>query len=86
MPSQIVFLWGKLLLFWHCWPGLQGMIFITDPYFNEPAYEGMRGTAEGATSSLKYNSGGERLQGWPPGGLHWYSFSCIAAARQHACF
>jgi hypothetical protein len=41
------------------------MIFITDPYFNEPAYEGMRGTAEGATSSLKYNSGGERLLGWP---------------------
>ncbi|KAL4420087.1 hypothetical protein ABPG77_004352, partial [Micractinium sp. CCAP 211/92] len=35
---------------------LQGMIFITDPYFNEPAYEGMRGTAEGASSSLKYNS------------------------------
>ena len=34
------------------------MIFITDPYFNEPAYEGMRGTAEGASSSLKYNSGG----------------------------
>ena len=34
------------------------MIFITDPYFNEPAYEGMRGTEEGATSSLKYNSGG----------------------------
>lgn len=35
---------------------LQGMIFITDPYFNEPAYEGMRGTEEGSTSSLKYNS------------------------------
>jgi hypothetical protein len=33
------------------------MIFIADPYFNEPAYEGMRGTAEGASSSLKYNSG-----------------------------
>lgn len=35
---------------------LQGMIFISDPYFNEPAYEGMRGTAEGGSSSLKYNS------------------------------
>ena len=42
---------------------LQGMIFITDPYFNEPAYEGMRGTTEGATSSLKYNSGGGRRLG-----------------------
>lgn len=36
---------------------LQSMIFINDPYFNEPAYEGMRGTAEGSASSLKYNSG-----------------------------
>jgi hypothetical protein len=66
---------------------LQGMIFITDPYFNEPAYEGMRGTAEGATSSLKYNSGGVgRAAGLPPGGLHC-QVSCIniAAARQHAC-
>lgn len=36
------------------------MIFISDPYFNEPAYEGMRGTAEGGSSSLKYNSGERR--------------------------
>ena len=36
---------------------IQGMIFIEDPYFNEPAYEGMRGTAEGTASSLKYNAG-----------------------------
>lgn len=41
---------------------LQGMIFISDPYYNEPAYEGMRGTEEGMTSSLKYNSG--EAPGW----------------------
>lgn len=35
---------------------LQSMVFISDPYFNEPAYEGMRGTSEGSASSLKYNS------------------------------
>jgi baculoviral IAP repeat-containing protein 6 len=35
---------------------IQGMIFVEDPYFNEPAYEGMRGTAEGAAASLRYNS------------------------------
>lgn len=34
------------------------MIFISDPYYNEPAYDAMRGTAEGSASSLKYNSGG----------------------------
>jgi hypothetical protein len=36
---------------------IQGMIFISDPYFNEPAYDAMRGTAEGDSSSLKYNAG-----------------------------
>lgn len=35
---------------------IQGMIFIADPYFNEPAYDAMRGTSEGSSSSLKYNS------------------------------
>lgn len=40
----------------HFLPCLQSMVFISDPYFNEPAFEGMRGTAEGASSSLKYNA------------------------------
>lgn len=42
---------------------LQSMVFISDPYFNEPAYEGMRGTSEGSASSLKYNSGGWKNAG-----------------------
>lgn len=45
---------------------LQSMVFISDPYFNEPAYEGMRGTSEGSASSLKYNSGGWVEQRWRP--------------------
>ena len=45
---------------------IQGMIFIEDPYFNEPAYDGMRGTAEGAASSLKYNAGALGTRGAAP--------------------
>jgi hypothetical protein len=35
---------------------IQGMIFIAEPYHNEPSYDGMRGTAEGAAASLRYNA------------------------------
>ena len=31
---------------------IQGMIFIPDPYFNEPGYEGIRGTSEGDVSVM----------------------------------
>lgn len=50
------------------------MIFIEDPYFNEPSYEAIRGTSEGASSSLKYNSGAQpgcttpALYCWPAEG------------------
>ena len=53
---------------------LQSMVFIADPWYNEPAYDRMRGTQEGASSSLKYNAGGwargraRAGRGWGGGG------------------
>ena len=35
---------------------IQGMIFISDPYFNEPNVELMRGQAEGTKASNSYNA------------------------------
>eukprot|EP00879_Flechtneria_rotunda_P026467 GHRR01028222.1.p1 GENE.GHRR01028222.1~~GHRR01028222.1.p1 ORF type:complete len:343 (+),score=131.99 GHRR01028222.1:32-1030(+) len=34
---------------------IQGMIFVEDPYFNEPNVELMRGTTEGNIASMRYN-------------------------------
>lgn len=34
---------------------LQGMIFVEDPYFNEPNNELMRATDEGSLASKRYN-------------------------------
>ncbi len=59
------------------------MVFISDPYFNEPAYEGMRGTSEGSASSLKYNSGG-RVQGWGERGGSRLDYGC-AGWRDGGC-
>ena len=50
------------------------MVFIADPWYNEPASDRMRGTQEGASSSLKYNAGGwargraRAGRGWGGGG------------------
>ena len=35
---------------------IQGMILISDPYFNEPNVELMRGQAEGTKASNNYNA------------------------------
>lgn len=35
---------------------IQGMILISDPYFNEPNVERMRGQAEGTKASNGYNA------------------------------
>ena len=35
---------------------IQGMILISDPYFNEPNVEQMRGQAEGTKASNSYNA------------------------------
>ena len=35
---------------------IQGMILISDPYFNEPNVERMRGQAEGTKASNSYNA------------------------------
>ncbi len=35
---------------------IQSMIFIPDPMYNEPGYEGMRGTTEGEARSREYNA------------------------------
>ncbi|KAF6265753.1 ubiquitin elongating factor core-domain-containing protein [Scenedesmus sp. NREL 46B-D3] len=35
---------------------IQGMIFVEDPYFNEPNVERMRGTSEGTITSMRYNA------------------------------
>jgi len=35
---------------------IQGMILISDPYFNEPNVERMRGQAEGNKASNSYNA------------------------------
>ncbi|XP_013383358.1 uncharacterized protein LOC106153808 isoform X1 [Lingula anatina] len=35
---------------------IQGMILIEDPMFNEPGYDGIRGTEEGESRSAQYNS------------------------------
>ena len=35
---------------------IQGMIFISDPYFNEPNVELMRGRTEGTKASNSYNA------------------------------
>ena len=35
---------------------IQSLILVADPYFNEPGYERLRGTAQGQQSSTDYNS------------------------------
>ena len=35
---------------------IQSLILVSDPYFNEPGYEGLRGTREGNELSASYNS------------------------------
>lgn len=34
---------------------IQGLILNTEPFFNEPGYEGMKGSPSGETKSKKYN-------------------------------
>jgi ubiquitin-protein ligase len=36
---------------------IQSLIFIDEPYFNEPGYEGFRGTPKGIKASNEYNQG-----------------------------
>lgn len=36
---------------------IQSLIFVDDPYFNEPGYQGMQGTLSGIKESKKYNEG-----------------------------
>ena len=35
---------------------IQSLIFVPDPYFNEPGYESSRGTQHGDASSNEYNT------------------------------
>jgi ubiquitin-protein ligase len=35
---------------------IQGLIFVPDPYFNEPGYESQRGTSSGDQQSRQYNN------------------------------
>ena len=35
---------------------IYGLIFVEEPYFNEPGYQGQRGSAEGDLQNAKYNS------------------------------
>lgn len=46
----------KTSTLWQVLVSIQSMIFVPEPYYNEPAYEGMRGTKEGDAASLKYNA------------------------------
>lgn len=36
---------------------LQAMVFVKDPYFNEPGYETSNGTAQGNAHAARYNAG-----------------------------
>lgn len=36
---------------------LQAMVFVKDPYFNEPGYETSNGTAQGTAQAARYNAG-----------------------------
>ena len=35
---------------------IQSLIFVPEPYFNEPGYERTRGTATGTSQSLEYDA------------------------------
>jgi hypothetical protein len=35
---------------------VQGLIFVDDPMFNEPGFDGLRGTREGEEKSAAYNA------------------------------
>lgn len=35
---------------------IQSLILVSDPYFNEPGYERLRGTPQGTESSCDYNA------------------------------
>lgn len=39
---------------------IQSLIFVNDPYYNEPAFERRRGTQQGKSQSKKYNDNIER--------------------------
>jgi len=41
---------------WQVLVSIQSQVLVPEPYYNEPAYEGMKGTAEGNAASLKYNA------------------------------
>lgn len=47
--NTFLFLYQQVLL------SIQGMMFTPDPCFNEPGYEGIKGTDEGDVSSTKSN-------------------------------
>ncbi|KAH7618798.1 putative ubiquitin-conjugating enzyme E2 R521 [Nannochloris sp. 'desiccata'] len=41
---------------WQVLVSIQSQVLVPEPYYNEPAYEGMKGTVEGDAASLKYNA------------------------------
>lgn len=48
--NAFLFLYQQVLL------SIQGMMFTPDPCFNEPGYEGIKGTDEGDVSSILHKS------------------------------
>lgn len=48
--NAFLFLYQQVLL------SIQGMMFTPDPCFNEPGYEGIKGTDEGDVSSILLKS------------------------------
>ncbi len=41
---------------WQVLVSIQSQVLVPEPYFNEPAYNGMKGTVEVDAPSLKYNA------------------------------
>lgn len=41
---------------WQVLVSIQSQILIEAPYFNEPSYDAIKGTSEGAAASLRYNA------------------------------
>jgi hypothetical protein len=35
---------------------IQALILVAEPFFNEPGYDGLRGTQEGEEASMSYNA------------------------------
>jgi hypothetical protein len=52
---------------------IQGMIFVEQPFFNEPGYEGIRGSPEGDAKSREYN---QNIQ------LHTLRYAMVAVLQK----